>query len=573
MELFFPILLISWLPILVLSVFVLFAIRHARLTQRSLIRRDIELNRKMYELAILKEVGERIGYSLDVAKITDIITGSLRQLFTYSTSASMLLIEEKRIVFKCDVEQSVGRGFVSDVRGRMLAALSALTETNFARWKIEEIVAGAIVDDDNKMPVASFFNIPLVINKKVVGLINISSTEAGLYKEEEMTILYRITQQASDAVSKLQIVLETEKGKVVSLIASMADGVMMTDEDTRIAVINPAAKEMLGLAKENVSIFDVIGCLAGKLDLRAKIEESTRLQKLLIHEDLYIDDKALQVLISPVKDGEGRTLGSVVLFHDITNEKRLERLRQDFTAMMVHELRAPLTALRGTSDTIIHHLAELNGKKLEASVKLLYDSSSQMLSLVNDLLDVAKIEAGKFEVIREAADIHGVVEEAADTFRSVVLEKGLTLQAEVNESVPRQLYFDRLRIFQVLNNLLSNALKFTTVGGVRIGVTVENDEVVVSVSDTGEGMAPEDLPSLFSKFKQLASSRRTLGTGLGLVISKGIVESHGGRIWAQSAVGQGSTFYFSLPIVAPVLQSKVAAEKATSRFTREGKSL
>src|SRR3989338_3357799 len=186
MELFFPILLISWLPILVLSVFVLFAIRHARLTQRSLIRRDIELNRKMYELAILKEVGERIGYSLDVAKITDIITGSLRQLFTYSTSASMLLIEEKRIVFKCDVEQSVGRGFVSDVRGRMLAALSALTETNFARWKIEEIVAGAIVDDDNKMPVASFFNIPLVINKEVAGLINISSTEAGLYKEEEM---------------------------------------------------------------------------------------------------------------------------------------------------------------------------------------------------------------------------------------------------------------------------------------------------------------------------------------------------------------------------------------------------
>ena len=568
-------LVLSFLPILVLSLFVLYAIRRARDSQDRLIHREGELSRKMYELAILKEVGERIGYSLDVEKIIDIITGSLRKLFPYSTSSSMLISEDNKVIFKCDLEESVSSEFVNGVKGKMLAALSALTGSDFgsSKAKIEEIVTGTIIDEENESVNTSFFNIPLVINEKVVGIINITSTKGGLYKEEEMTILYRITKQASDAVSKLQLVLETEKGKVISMVSSMADGVIMTDKDTHLAVINPAAKSMLNIQKDVVTIFDVIDSLTGKFDLRTRIEESIKLEKLLIHDELFIADKVLQVLVSPVKDRESKTLGSVVIFHDITNEKQLERLRQDFTAMMVHELRAPLTAMKGTSDTILLHLSALTKDRLESSVRLLYDSSSQMLKLVNDLLDVAKIEVGKFEVIEEPSDLRGVIDEAVETFKSLADAKSLTITGQVDESVPQFLYFDRLRISQVLNNLLSNALKFTSVGGITLEAKATESEVIVCISDTGEGIQKEDIPSLFNKFKQLQSKERGVGTGLGLVISKGIIESHGGKIWVEAASGKGSSFYFSLPVGPSSVQVKTSAPDSNGRFTRKGKTL
>ena len=176
---------LSFLPISVLSVFVLFSIRRSRESQRRLVHREQELSRKMYELAILKEVGERIGYSLDVEKIIDIITGSLRKLFPYSTSSSMLISEDNKVIFKCDLEESVSSEFVNGVKGKMLAALSALTGNDFtsSKAKIEEVVTGTIIDEENESPNTSFFNIPLVINEKVVGIINITSTKGGLYKE------------------------------------------------------------------------------------------------------------------------------------------------------------------------------------------------------------------------------------------------------------------------------------------------------------------------------------------------------------------------------------------------------
>lgn len=562
---------LSFLPIFVLSLFVLFAIRRTRESEKRLIRRDLELSRKMYELAVLKEVGERIGYSLDVGKIIDIITGSLRKLFPYTT-ASSAVISDGKVVFKCDVEESVNRGFINSVKEKIFSALAALG-VGLDGVGVDEVLTGTILDDEIKPGILSYFNIPLVINGKIVGIINIASTKNGIYKEEETSLLYRITKHSADAVSRLYLVLETEKGKVVSLVSSMADGVIMTDKDTRLVVINPAAKRMLNIEKETATIFDVIESLTGKFDLRTRIEESMRLEKLLIHDELYIADKVLQLLVSPVKDNAGKTLGSVVIFHDITNEKQLERLREDFTAMMVHELRAPLTALRGTSDTMMRHLKELTPEKIENSLRLLRDSSTQMLGLVNDLLDVAKIEAGKFEVAAEPANLNQVITDVVTSFKSLALEKGIDLETEISPSLPEAVYFDRFRISQVLNNLLSNALKFTNVGKITVSAKREGDgKILVAVADTGEGIPQEQLSSLFNKFKQLeVTSGRSFGTGLGLVISRGIIESHGGRFWVDSKVGQGSTFYFNLPVSMAALESGSKSQK--NRFFKGGKML
>ena len=211
-------------------------------------KREQETNRRMYELAILKELGERIGYSLDMRQIADVITGSLHQFIEYSAVSYMLLGGEK-IVFHIHLEKSVHRGFIDEVRNRMLQSLSALLDKQFKQDQVDELLSGAILIEDVEEPVGSFFNIPLVIGEKVAGVLTVAHTEAGLYKEEELTILYKIISQASHAVTRLQDVVKTEQSKLNAMVESMADGIVMTDTDYRIMVVNPSAKKMIGIGK------------------------------------------------------------------------------------------------------------------------------------------------------------------------------------------------------------------------------------------------------------------------------------------------------------------------------------
>src|SRR3989338_11291310 len=206
-------------------------------------KRERDISRRMYELAILKELGDRIGYSLDVQQIIDIITSSLHQFIDYC-AVSYMLLEPEAIIFKIHLERSVHRRFVIDIRDRMIGSLSALLDREFDKKSIKEILSGAIIIEELDEPVQSFFNIPLVIDEKVVGVLTVADTKAGLYKEEEMTILYKIIQQASKAVTSLQGVVKTEQAKVNAMVESMADGVVMTDIDYRVVVANPAVKSM-----------------------------------------------------------------------------------------------------------------------------------------------------------------------------------------------------------------------------------------------------------------------------------------------------------------------------------------
>ncbi|HEX3095635.1 MAG TPA: HAMP domain-containing sensor histidine kinase, partial [Patescibacteria group bacterium] len=256
----------------------------------------------------------------------------------------------------------------------------------------------------------------------------------------------------------------------------------------------------------------------------------------------------------PVRDKTGVHRGVAVILHDVTSEKSLEKLRQEFTAMMVHELRAPLTAVRWSSESLIKSLSDAKAQtepaKIKDSIVTIETAATNMLELVNDLLDVAKIEAGKFDLNLQEADLVGSIKEVLKVFEPQATAKHLVMNYIGPEKQIAK--FDHVRISQVLTNLLSNAIKYTDSGQIDININVEQKahRLVLSIKDSGIGVSREDLNVLFSKFKQLKSfdsSRK--GTGLGLVVSKGIVEAHGGQIWAESAgENLGSTFLFSLPL-------------------------
>ncbi len=553
-------------------------------------KREKDVSRRMYELAILKELGDRIGYSLDVQQIIDIITNSLHQFIEYS-AVSYMLLEPEKVIFKMHLENSVHRRFVNDVRDRMLGSLGALLDREFDKKNVEEILSGAIIIEELEEPVRSFFNIPLVIDEKVVGVLTVADTKEGLYKEEEMTILYKIIQQASKAVTSLQGVVKTEQEKVNAMVESMEDGVVMTDADYRILVINPAAKRVIGQEKKtDITIFDFIDNLGGKMDIRGRLEESVKLKKTYASERFQMREKFYQSFVFPVKTmsvlNEGDVLGGVVIFHDVTREVELERVRDDFTSMIVHELRTPLSGIQKASE-----LLQTPTKKKKVATKqyvdIIYQNSSSMLDLVNDILDAAKLQAGKFEINRESANITDVIENRVSFFNISAAEKKIRFVVAVSDDVPKDVHFDIQRIKQVLNNLISNALKFTAAGGsvsvvafmheVGISVNMEIDKMgvslpeplseeqfvtlpkslVVAVVDTGVGISAANIPVLFSKFKQLDNKAivpSIRGTGLGLAIARGILEGHGGVVGVVSKMDAGSAFYFALPLTKQELQ-------------------
>ncbi|MHB1117941.1 MAG: PAS domain S-box protein, partial [Minisyncoccota bacterium] len=318
----------------------------AKKIKREVEEKERDLKHRLYEIAILKEISDRTGYSLNIQKILDVITGSLRQFIEYS-AASYMLLEPSKIVFKADLDQSVSPQFIKDIRERMLKSLEALLGRPITDMPIEETLTGAIMLDDMNEPVKSFFNIPLVIENKLVGVLTVAHTKAGLYKEEEMAILYKIVNQASQAVTSLEEVVKTEQGKITAMLESMVEGVVMTDRDYHIVAVNPAAKAVMGYTSADLpTIFDLNEKFKGVFDIKEKLEESIKLDKVLTLDGISLGGKYYQILLSPVKSNQGPTkgqiLGGVIIFHDITHEKEAEKMRNDFTSMMVHELRSPL---------------------------------------------------------------------------------------------------------------------------------------------------------------------------------------------------------------------------------------
>lgn len=557
----------------------------SRQLKKNISVREKEMERKMYELAILKELGDRAGYSLDIHKIIDIITGSLKQFIDYSV-VSYMLVEPEKIIFKAEVEKAVSKNFIEEVKERMVNSLSALLNSKVDKNYIDETMSGVVLIEGIETTVKSFFNIPLVIGEKIVGVLTVAHTQAGLYQAEDMTILYKLTQQASKAVTKLKEVVAMEQGKLKAMVASMAEGVVMTDNEYRVVVVNPALKMAVGLEeKGEVSIFDLIDKLGGKFDIRGKLEESVKLDKVILIKEVFINNRFFKIFVSPVKSDlpqtAGKILGGVVIFHDFTAEKETEKIREDFTSMMVHDLRTPLDGIEKLTRIMKQEPMGGDEQKYFKYVDLINDNSSRMLTLVNDLLSVAKMDSGKFELEQVAVNLRSVIKKSLALFEGVAKKAKIKLVKNIQKEVPLKLVLDQTKIMQVLNNLVSNAIKFTNENGTvklnvflhqagknikaeaaTVGLVLDQimeqkkfrdmkESVVFVISDDGVGISSENQAKLFSKFRQLRTSgikgeRR--GTGLGLVIAKGIVEAHGGRIGLESAEGEGSKFYFSIPL-------------------------
>lgn len=575
---------IFFVPILlVLVFFVFYFYRSFNNKKKEIIKEKEELTRRLYELAILKELGERVGYSLNVEEILQIITGSLRQLIDY-TAVGYVVITPEKIKLNTHIEQSVGGVFLSEMKEKMLASLSALTNKSFDSSTLDEVVSGAIVVDDVKLSIGSLFNIPLVINGMVVGVLTVAHISKGLYKEEDMTILYKITGQASEQVSRLQEVVKMEQGKLNAMVESMGDGVLMVDAEYRVVVANPAIKKIIKFSGDkNLNVFDFVDALSGKFDIRGRVEEAATKKSSYLSEKINIDDSFFEIGVYPVlhslAKGDSQILGVVVVFHDISRDIELERVREEFTSMIVHELRSPLDGIKKIIELVVSGSIQTDSEKFKEYLNMAHQSSASMLELVNDILDLSKLQAGKFEVNKTEASIKEVVENRIMFYKISAEAKKLSLEASLSGNLPQSCKFDEQAVKQVLNNFISNAMKFTSQGGSVLvsafvcnpneslpsdlakekfsvfpevaDLGIKNPSLCVVISDTGIGIPEASLKDLFHTYKQVklnSVDKENKGTGLGLVIAKGIAEAHGGTVGVVSREGMGSSFFFTIPL-------------------------
>jgi len=539
---------------------VIFFLREERL-RRQLHERDLLQRHKYYEIAILKEIQDRIGYSLDIEKVIDVIQGSLKYFLSYS-STSALIIKDDRIIFKTIAEQPINPLYLEQIKNSMFASVTAITERPLP-MTVDTIVLG-VTDQDQSVRVLSSFHIPLFIHSNVVALINVSSTKTGLYKEAEIAALTQLSSQASKALSKLQEVLAIEKGKLMAMIASLVDGVFMIDMNDHLLVINEAAKRYLHIKKPQPSLNDVLASFPSTQDLRTKITEAITQNRVITDQEIELYGKTLQVFITPVlkpaqtgvyytHEQEKRgVIGASILLHDITLEKSVSQMKEDFTNMMVHELRAPLTAMKDSASLMLS-LDNLETAERHKLLAIIQNQSARLLEDVSSLLDAAKLEAGRFTIEKTPGDIRSIILERIEFFRPQAQSKKITLSTLIPEHLPAAA-FDPLRITQVINNLLSNSLKYTPENGqITIRVTSDNHTIYIEVIDTGAGIPKEKQGLLFSKFGQIINNTGSgpthlSGTGLGLYITKGIIEAHGGTVSLHSEPGQGTSVSFSLPV-------------------------
>ncbi|MCA9933221.1 MAG: GAF domain-containing protein [Ardenticatenaceae bacterium] len=229
--------------------------------------------------------------------------------------------------------------------------------------------------------------------------------------------------------------------------------------------------------------------------------------------------------------------------------RQVDQLKSEFLASMSHELRTPLNSIIGFADVLLEGLDGDLNERMEQDVQLIRSSGDHLRSLIGDILDMSKIEAGRMELRYEMVDMHTLAQDVLATAAPLAQEKNLALVSEISDSV-EAIEADRTRIRQILWNITGNAIKFTEQGSVTLSMDVGDNDLVVSIRDTGIGIRPEDVPIVFEQFRQIDGSlnRRAGGTGLGMPITKKLVELHGGKIWVESVQGEGTTFWFTIPL-------------------------
>ncbi|MCI0395695.1 MAG: ATP-binding protein [Chloroflexi bacterium] len=562
-----------------------------------------EADQALVQLQSLYEVAQELTTSLDLPHILQATATALGR-FTGADSSAIWLISDNVLQMKAAYGlppatiNRLNRSANGQSHGPWLAQDSCLREATRRKEPVTVQAAATPRPGDHwlleSLSSTCLAAIPLVVQDVVIGLATLhSSTDHILAK---LDLARTIAQQAAVVIQNGQLyeevrqlnqslenriaarthelveekkrlagilrAQEVEASQKEAILASIADGVIACDCNGTILLLNPAAEEILGERGEFIAgrhqIFDLFE--PGRREkvwqmFRALRKAGTNegiapveMQEVIFEIDHRVISARLTLALGPAQEA----IGLVTVLRDITREVEADRAKTDFISTVSHELRTPMTSIKGYTELMAREVAGPLTDQQRDWLVAVTRSAERLTMLINDLLDVAQIEAGKVRLEMQPVDLCQLAEQVLEVLLPAAQKKEIDLILQASPDLP-PIQGDWGRITQVLTNLVGNAVTYTECGSVAVSIRPLNGHVQVSVQDTGIGIAPDELGHIFERFYRSSHPvvQNSRGTGLGLPIVKKFIEMHGGRIWVESEPGRGSTFTFILPPKQP----------------------
>jgi PAS domain S-box-containing protein len=418
-----------------------------------------------------------------------------------------------------------------------------------------------------QMGTVSMATVPLTVGDEQIGSLSVSSEEEGYFDEQKLQLYRTLAEQGATALQIARLhdeMVRSEEAlrRLGSAVEQSVDGTAVADMDGIIQFVNPAWAEMHGYSPEEalgkpLSIFHTEEQLQEDVTpFNERVMKTGANQGEVGH--VRRDGTTFPTWMSTtvIKDENGNPVGLVGTARDTTEQKRAEqalrdadRLKSEFLASMSHELRTPLNSIIGYTEIMLMGIDSELDSELREDVQAIYDNGKHLLRIINDVLDLAKIEAGRLEMNMDEVPVEALIDQASSSVAGLLINKPVEFNVEVEEDLP-VIRGDQVRLNQILNNITSNAVKFTEEGHITLRAFSDDGWVCLEVEDTGIGIKEDNLERIFDRFQQIdgSNARQQEGTGLGLAITRHLVQLHGGTIGVQSKVGEGSTFTVRLPM-------------------------
>ena len=401
--------------------------------------------------------------------------------------------------------------------------------------------------------------LPLTLEEELIGVTYIFRTRDAAFSPNDRQVLSSFADQAAIAVRNASLYqrLAHEKQRLDAIIEHSADGVLILDAQCRIQTINHALAEIIGLPPEAVRGRECRDVIAMRdMQGRSVCEANCPLEALAGGKTLQTEGNivrpdgrrtSVSITYSPLYDADGVLANIVGSVHDVTKYREADEMKAMFISVISHELKTPVALIKGYASTLRREDAHWDSKTVQESLTIIEEESDRLDRLINDLLEASRIQAGALKLQMGDVVIPRLAQRAVERFR---LGAGKhTLELDFPSGFP-PVFADEARLEQVFYNLVSNAIKYSEGGTIRVGGRARGDHIELFVSDQGSGIPVAQQARLFEPFYRADSGlgRKTQGVGLGLFLCKAIVEGHGGSIWVESAPGKGATFRFTLPV-------------------------
>jgi two-component system, NtrC family, sensor histidine kinase KinB len=537
--------------------------------------------RRSAELATLNDIAAVVTSSLDTREVYHLVVQKLNEYFQVD-AGSLLMRDDETGDLEFVMTLEAGEEKLAGVRvprGQGVVGYVAENQSYaIVRDPANDPRFYSAISESVGYKTSSILCVPMVVKGRSIGVIELLNKRDGEFTEDDGRRLTRMATTIGVAIENARLFQQVTTGRdrFEAILNSTNDGILMADPYGTVMIANPMALRLFELRRDQMIGRDLDGLLAILRTLATEAIEPPYLNDehtppvVELELNLAGERRYIRCLTLPVREAGGIQIGKLALLQDISKEREVAQLRDDYTGMLVHDMRAPLTAIMNGIMMVKRGLGGPVSEKQHELLSIAHQGSQTMLEMVNLLLDIAKMEQGRLVLDLEPLSPYGLVDATLERLKSSAHSQNVELLQQLPLGLPL-INADREKIVRVLQNLLDNAIKFSPSGGsVRIGAAhgpgadwniqaapptlpetlPEGEWLMFWVRDQGPGIPAQYHQRIFDKFGQVRGNKMR-GTGLGLTFCKLVVEAHHGQIWLESIEGQGSTFAFALPLAPP----------------------